>query len=170
MKTRWHLYCKNSPVLNICSGREVYVQLVQCSTSIASGGHLGGRSAVWHCEDIPTAEIPSSVGAHLSVPLKFLIIAGSPIQNIELYKEIQEPTDTGKAWNISWIKGGTQKSGTWWRRSTEDKQTPREKVPWEPTQLKVCKHFHTSESVLMKEWLKIPMKEWLKKKIPVDTE
>lgn len=145
--------CPTGAVLYIYSVRRPFRWQV---SSVALWGHA--------------AEIPSSVGAHLSVPLKFLIIAGSPIQNIELYKEIQEPTDTGKAWNISWIKGGTPKSGTWWRRSTEDKQTPREKVPWEPTQLKVCRHFHTSESVLMKEWLKIPMKEWLKKKIPDDTE
>ena len=44
-----------------------------------------------------SAEVPSKVGAHFQrsmgfVSLKFLAIAGSLLQNIELYKEIYEST------------------------------------------------------------------------------
>lgn len=106
-------------------------------------------------------DTPSKVGAHFQrsmgfVPLKFLAIAGSLLQNREFYKEIYESTVY-----ISVLLAKPETHILNKRRSTEKwnlvkrNKHQEKKIPCGPTELKVCRHFQTSESILMKKWLTI---------------
>lgn len=108
-----------------------------------------------------SADTASKVGAHFQtsmgfVPLTFLAIAGSLLQNRELYKEIYESTiyiSVLLAKPETHILNKRRSTGKW--NLVKRNRHQEKKIPCGPTQLKVCWHFHTSESVLMKKWLTI---------------